>query len=108
MTIADYEFLHLDYKALDQLQDQILLIIRSNTGAAVGDVFPCWPMVDGMLLSQGKDSSTYKTSLTYEVIQWNQILDIDLLNGAWQAVIARHPALYSVLVEGIDKRTAFV
>ena len=108
VTIADYEFLHLDYKALDQLQDQILPIIRSNTGAEVDDVFPCWPMVDGMLLSQGKDSSNYKTSLTYEVTQRNQILDIDLLEGAWQAVIARHPAIRSVFVEGIDKRTAFV
>jgi amino acid adenylation domain-containing protein len=108
LTIADYEFLHLDYKALDQLQDQILPIIRSNTGAAVVDVFPCWPMVDGMLLSQGKDSSAYKTSLTYEVTQRNQLLDIDLLKEAWQAVIARHPALRSVFVEGIDKRAAFV
>ncbi|KAF1949491.1 hypothetical protein CC80DRAFT_555371 [Byssothecium circinans] len=108
LTIADYEFLHLDYKALDQLQDQILPIIQSNTGFSVVDVFPCWPMVDGILLSQGKNFSAYKTSSTYEVMQRNQLPNIDLLKEAWQAVVARHPALRSVFVDGIDKRTAFV
>ncbi|KAG8414750.1 Nonribosomal peptide synthetase [Metarhizium acridum] len=110
LTIADYEFLNLDYKGLDELQNRILPALQSETGTAITDIYPCSPMVDGMLLSQIKDPEAYKTLLTYEMKHHNSLqqLNIDVLANAWQAVVARHPALRSVFIEGVDNKTAFV
>jgi amino acid adenylation domain-containing protein/non-ribosomal peptide synthase protein (TIGR01720 family) len=108
-TIADYEFLSLDYKGLEELQYSIIPAIQSKTGTTIMDIYPCSPMVDGMLLSQIRDPGAYKTSLTYEVRHRDsqQALHVSQLAKAWQSVIARHPALRSVFIEGIDKTTAF-
>jgi hypothetical protein len=65
LTIADYEFLNLDYKCLDEIQNRILPALESETGTTIIDIYPCSPMVDGILLSQIKDPEAYKTSLTY-------------------------------------------
>ncbi|KAK8064711.1 hypothetical protein PG994_007349 [Apiospora phragmitis] len=107
-TIADFEFVYLDYKGLDELQRRILPAIQSEAGA-ITDIYPCSPMVDGMLLSQIRDPGAYKTSVTYELRHRDgyQSLSINRLEKAWQSVIARHPALRSVFIEGVDKQTAF-
>lgn len=109
LTISDFEFLSLDYKGLDELQDRILPALQSETGTNITDIYPCSPMVDGMLLSQIREPEAYKTVLMYEMRHngSQQPLDINTLAKAWQAVIARHPALRSVFIEGVDKKTAF-
>ncbi|KAG6008108.1 NRPS protein [Claviceps maximensis] len=108
-TIVDYEFLSLDYKGLDELQNHILPAVESENGSSVTDLYPCLPMVDGMLLSQIRDPDAYKTILTYEMRHHigQRPLDVNQLAKAWQAVIRRHPALRSVFVEGVEKNTAF-
>uniref|UniRef100_A0A8H7NMW1 Carrier domain-containing protein n=1 Tax=Bionectria ochroleuca TaxID=29856 RepID=A0A8H7NMW1_BIOOC len=107
LTIADYEFLDLDYKSLDELQNRILPSLKSELATTFSDIYPCSPMVDGMLLSQIRNPETYMTSIMYEIQTSQGRLDRDTLTEAWQAVIARHPALRSVFVEGVDKKSAF-
>ncbi|KAG5996166.1 NRPS protein [Claviceps spartinae] len=108
-TIVDYEFLNLDYKGLDELQDRILPALISENESSIIDVYPCAPMVDGMLFSQIKDPEAYKTLLMYEMRHFpgKRPLDVSQLAKAWQAIIVRHPALRSVFFEGVDKITAY-
>ncbi|KAG5930353.1 NRPS protein, partial [Claviceps africana] len=108
-TLVDHEFLSLDYKGLDELQNHILPAVVSETGSSVSEVYPCLPMVDGMLLSQIRDPEAYKTLHAYEMRHHpgQRPLDVNQLAEAWQAVIARHPALRSVFFGGVGKTTAF-
>ncbi|KAG5953513.1 putative NRPS-like protein biosynthetic cluster [Claviceps cyperi] len=98
-----------DYKGLDELQDRILPAVISENKSSIIDVYPCAPMVDGMLLSQIRDPGAYKTLLMYEMRHFpgKRPLDVAQLANAWQAIIVRHPALRSVFFEGVDKITAY-
>lgn len=108
-TVVDYEFLSIDYQQLDKLQNHILPAIMSENASTIIDVYPCLPMVEGMLLSQIRHPDAYKTLLTYEMRHHlgQRPLDVNQLVVAWQAVIARHPALRSVFVGGVEKNAAF-
>ena len=106
-TLCDYQFLDLNYAGLEELQNQIIPRIESLNDAVVDDIYPCSPMVDGILLSQIRDPSAYKTSHTFEISTAGESISLDRLAAAWQAVIARHAALRTVFIEGLDENTAF-
>ncbi|KAK8064710.1 Amino acid adenylation [Apiospora phragmitis] len=107
-TLSDYEFLNLDYASLDELQSHLIPDIQSLNGTEVEDIYPCSPMVDGMLLSQLKGSGLYETSQSYEIKpRGSHRINLEQLSAAWQDVIARHPPLRSVFIESSDGSVAF-
>ena len=110
-TICDYEFLNLDYdyNGLEELQRQVIPLVESTNASAVEEIYPCWPMVDGMLLSQIQRPESYKNSQTYVIkpCKLEEKIDLDNLAEAWQSVIARHTSLRSVFVSGMDATAAF-
>jgi non-ribosomal peptide synthase protein (TIGR01720 family) len=106
-TLCDYEFLDLDYKGLEDLQSRILPGI-SSANTDIENIYPCSPMVDGMLLNQIKHPASYNTSQIYEIrLPDLQKISLEALVEAWQAVIARHASLRTVFIEGMDKTSAF-
>lgn len=107
-TLYDYEFLHLSYKQLDDLHSHVIPEIESANNTTVEDIFPCLPMVDGMLLSQIKEPGAYETSALYEIRSpIGHLISLDRLAEAWQTVIARQPALRTVFIPASDSTAAF-
>ncbi|KFY99119.1 hypothetical protein V500_01452 [Pseudogymnoascus sp. VKM F-4518 (FW-2643)] len=107
-TLCDYEFLSLDYGRLEELQSRTIPRMESANGAAVEDIYPCSPMVDGILLSQIREPGSYETSQTYKIgSRGIRAISLDGLAEAWQGVIARHPSLRTVFTEGMDATAAF-
>ncbi|KAG5930352.1 NRPS protein, partial [Claviceps africana] len=107
-TLCDYEFLNLDYKYLDELHENILPQIEEINNSQVEAIYPCSPMVDGILLSQLKGTGSYETSQTWLIKpQQSHQINVDGLMDAWQAVIARHPSMRTVFIHGVDASVAF-
>ena len=87
-TLADYEYLDLDYPGLDHLETQIIPKIVTLNSSEIEDIYPCPPMVYGILLSQLKGSGSYETTQRYHIRPRNpHVIDIDRLSVAWQAVV---------------------
>ncbi|KAJ5102461.1 hypothetical protein N7532_002990 [Penicillium argentinense] len=107
-TLCDYEFLNLDYRGLEELESHVIPRIVSANNAAVEDVYPCSPMVDGILLSQLKEPDLYKTSQVYKIrSRGPNTVSLDGLAVAWQTVVARQPSLRTVFIAGIDGMAVF-
>ncbi|KAJ3499460.1 hypothetical protein NLG97_g303 [Lecanicillium saksenae] len=107
-TLSDFEHLKLNYRTLDNLSNDILAGIESLNQSSVQDVFPCSTTVDGMLLSQMRDSSAYKTKQLYEISSVDgQAPDAQNALFAWQSVIEHQPALRTVFINGQDDASAF-
>ncbi|KAI1076074.1 hypothetical protein F5B20DRAFT_584637 [Whalleya microplaca] len=107
-TLCDYEFLTLDYPVLDDFQTRFATQIESLNGSAIEEVYPCTPTVDGILLSQTRQASSYKTVALYEIISHDdKPIDINNLTQSWQKVVAHQPALRSIFIGGLDASSAF-
>lgn len=107
-TLADYEFLDLDYIGLAELQRKTIPVIETTNQSEIAEILTCSPMVDGMLLSQIRDPSSYKTTQLYHVRhKQGSAVDATSVADAWQALIARQPSLRSLFIEGLDGTSAF-
>ena len=107
-TLVDYEFLDLDYPGLDHLETYIIPKIVTLNSSEIEDIYPCPPMVDGILLSQLKGSGSYETTQRYHIRpRYPHVIDIERLSVAWQAVVDRHPSLRSVFIDSANNTTAF-
>lgn len=62
--------------------------------------YPCSPVQEGMLLSQNKSSGIYRIELIFEVThrEPNELISLERLQEAWQAVVDYHPALRTIFV----------
>lgn len=107
-TLVDFEFLGLDYEGLDKLQDSIIPEIESANQSKIENIYPCLPTVDGILISQAKDSESYKTLQQFEITSqaFTPIL-LDELAQAWQKLVDQQPALRTIFIPGLDKSAAF-
>lgn len=107
-TLCDYELLGVDYDALEELETRTLPNIETINNAVTSGVYPCSPMVDGILISQLRDSAAYQTSSIFEIKSHSDSpIELEHLAESWQAVIARHPALRSVFIEGVGSNAAY-
>lgn len=88
--------------------DQVLSLARAavpdlfrEIGSNLEAVFPCSPSQEGILISQSKDSSLYKTEHTFRISLGSsrEPLELSKLGAAWASVVARHQSLRSVFVE---------
>jgi non-ribosomal peptide synthase protein (TIGR01720 family) len=100
-TLSDFSLAFDSYNDLDRFQNVTLaeLGVRPDD---VEDVYPCSPTQEGMLVSQIKDPSIYRTSSIFRALftRGTQV-DCNRLQQAWKAVVRRHPLLRTLLVGNV-------
>ncbi|KAI2484863.1 EntF Non-ribosomal peptide synthetase module protein [Pyrenophora tritici-repentis] len=100
-TLDDLSPAFSSYTDLDRFRHDTLpgLGVRPKE---VEDVFPCSPMQEGILTSQGKDPDAYWVCVVYEAIP-NRETSICLarLQQAWKGVVRRHSLLRTLLVNNV-------
>ncbi|GKZ86228.1 nonribosomal peptide synthase [Aspergillus niger] len=86
---------------LNLIRDQCLVQrISSQTKGAIEDILPCFPVQQGILISEAKTPHSYQNRILWEVQSKNPLVppDITKLQAAWNHLVNRHSML----------RTAFV
>lgn len=91
-TLTDLSLLSLGYQDVDSMAKR--LTERGISCSDVEDIYPCLPMQEGILLSQAREKSLYRTG---SVLQFKstsaQPLDIDRLHHALIKLTKRHSML---------------
>lgn len=89
-TLSDLPLSFSSYIDLDWFRHKTLLGLEVRL-EDVEDVFPCSPMQEGILTSQGKDIDFYWICLIYEVMpNQEDLVSLDRLQQAWKRVVRRH------------------
>ncbi|CAA9959565.1 hypothetical protein PTMSG1_02982 [Pyrenophora teres f. maculata] len=104
-TLSDLSLSFSSYIDLDRFRHKTLpgLEVRPED---VEDVFPCSPMQEGILTSQGKDIDSYWICLIYEVMpNQENLISLDRLQQAWKRVVRRHSLLRTMLVDNVPGST---
>ncbi|KAE8855468.1 hypothetical protein PTNB73_10125 [Pyrenophora teres f. teres] len=104
-TLSDLPLAFSSYIDLDRFRHKTLPGLEVPP-EDVEDVFPCTPMQEGILTSQGKDPDAYWVCFIYEVIP-NQETSISLarLQQAWKGVVHQHSLLRTLLVDNVPGST---
>lgn len=95
-----------------QMKDPDLPILRQrlmDLGLEYGhveDIYPCSPLQEGIILSQIKNPSLYRTQIRWiaQPAQASTTLDANRLILAWQRLVDRHAVLRTVFVDSISGR----
>ncbi|KAF2842939.1 nonribosomal peptide synthase [Patellaria atrata CBS 101060] len=93
-TLSDYPLLPLSFDGISKVHSAISEIGITSL-EDIEDVYPSSPMQQGLLLSQIKNAELYSYHCNFEIrsTQPGTSVDIGRFAQAWQAVVARHPAL---------------
>ncbi|KAH9875478.1 hypothetical protein J1614_004317, partial [Plenodomus biglobosus] len=104
-TLSDLPLAFHTYKDLRRFQDETLPALGLQA-EQVEDVFPCSPMQEGILASQGRDTDTYWVCYIVEVVAIQlRPVDIARLQRAWQRVVQKHSLLRALLVDDVPGRS---
>lgn len=97
-TLSDFPLLPLTYDELQTLDERLLKIGISP--AEVEDIYPCVPMQQRMLFTQGLRHETYRVQNIYNVLpsQKSGVVDLQRLQTAWQKVVDRHASLRTMFL----------
>jgi len=100
-TLSDLPLSFKTYRDLDEFQKDRLVRLGIQP-EDIEDVFPCSPIQEGILFSQGKDPDAYRLSLFFEALssQHGQV-SCTRLQQAWKAVVRRHSLLRALLVDSV-------
>lgn len=103
-TLSEFPLLPLAYHGTEKLV-QRLEEIKLSSLQDIEDVYPCSPMQRGIILSQMKDSEKYAYQSSFEVLssQRGQLVELDRLARAWQAVVQRHATLRTVFIDSVGQ-----
>ncbi|UNI13948.1 NRPS [Purpureocillium takamizusanense] len=96
-TLTDFPLLPLSYEGLDVLQLEQLPGLGIEP-AAVGDIYPCSPLQEGILLSAQKEAASYATFSVFQCVPTDGKTPVSpsRLEQAWMTVVKRHTILQSV------------
>ncbi|KAJ4356118.1 uncharacterized protein N0V89_004146 [Didymosphaeria variabile] len=99
-TLIDFPLVPLTYGALQNIQETILPDLGLTSLDDLEDLYPLTPMQNGLILSQTRNSDTYKTSFTFKVTS-NRSGNVDRqrLLEAWQSVVDSHAMLRTVFTD---------
>ncbi|RLM00575.1 hypothetical protein CFD26_108480 [Aspergillus turcosus] len=68
----------------------------------VEDVYPCTKFQEALFLGQIRRPGSYHMRFFYKInAKNNQLPDVDTIQAAWYAVVARHPSLRTIFVEDL-------
>ncbi|CAG8370231.1 unnamed protein product [Penicillium salamii] len=72
----------------------------------VEDIYPCSPLQEGIILSQIKNPSLYRTRIRWMARsrQGSTRVDTDRIKQAWQQLVDRHAALRTIFIDSISGR----
>ncbi|KAH8665645.1 hypothetical protein BGZ61DRAFT_401297, partial [Ilyonectria robusta] len=100
-TLSDFpQMPHLTYQQLDRIKDEIVPALKLSSLADIAAIYPCGPTQKGILISQARSASSYRESFLYAVTsETAKPVDMGRLEAAWKAVVARHDALRTVIIE---------
>lgn len=97
-TLSDFPLAFTSYEDLSNFQQKVVSRMNLVAGDVV-DVFPCSPLQEGILASQFKDPSSYRTCFVFEAVPaTGRQTDIARIQRAWEAVVRRHALLRAQLV----------
>ncbi|KAJ4297840.1 hypothetical protein N0V90_005736 [Kalmusia sp. IMI 367209] len=107
-TLIDFPLIPLSYEALHGIRDQHLPQLGLSSLDDIEDIYPLAPMQNGLILSQTRNSDTYKTSFTFLVTpNRSNPLNGQRLLEAWQSVVDSHSMLRTVFTERILNNGVF-
>ncbi|KAI1940061.1 hypothetical protein LOZ66_002496 [Ophidiomyces ophidiicola] len=107
-TLSDFPMLALDYQTLDTLVNDRLKNLRESNGIIIEDIYPCTPMQDGILASQARNSSLYRSSIRWKITADKEsMVDNDRLLKAWSQVVKRHSILRTVFTPSFNQKSLF-
>lgn len=70
----------------------------------IEDIYPCSPMQNALLLNSANSSGLYETHYIWELsLPSGGAVDIAQLGDAWQAVVARHPAMRTIFLDSTTR-----
>ncbi|KAK5994353.1 Nonribosomal peptide synthetase dtxS1 [Cladobotryum mycophilum] len=97
-TLSDFPLAFGSYDSLREFQSDFIGRIGLQL-EDIDDIFPCSPMQEGILLSQTRDTETYRSVIELEVQVNGSESQLDLLKlqQAWWAVVRRHSLLRAVI-----------
>jgi hypothetical protein len=73
----------------------------------VEDMFPATPLHEALVMSRSIDSDLYAVQVIHKISEKNgQLIDIDRLQVAWEAVVDRHQSLRTVFVDTVSDHSA--
>ncbi|KAG9235149.1 hypothetical protein BJ875DRAFT_529770 [Amylocarpus encephaloides] len=105
-TLSDFPLMSMDYGGLTQLSNSLSEIGILN--ANVEDLYPASPMQDGILVSQARESDSYKVSQIFKVVSNDGSVPINVatIQAAWQKVVNYHPMLRTIFLDTLDQSGA--
>ncbi|KAH6714878.1 hypothetical protein BKA61DRAFT_734232 [Leptodontidium sp. MPI-SDFR-AT-0119] len=107
-TLSDFPLLSaLNYESLDRFKQEGIQSLGLSSMAEIEDIYPCSPMQTGVLISQTRAPETYWIQSCFEVRSNSDPIEIPRVQIAWQKVVARHPSLRTVFIDGISQGNLF-
>ena len=96
-TLTDFPLLPLSYDGLDVLQHEQLPSLGIEP-AVIGDIYPCSPLQEGILLSAQKEAASYSTFSVFQCVPTDGTTPVSpsRLEQAWKTVVNRHTILQSI------------
>ncbi|CAG7927732.1 unnamed protein product [Penicillium olsonii] len=103
-TLCSFPLLGMKDTDLPTLQ-QTLTELDLSYGQ-VEDIYPCSPLQEGIIISQIKNPSLYKTRIRWMArsVQPMTLVDVNRLKLAWQQLVDRHAALRTIFIDSISGR----
>ena len=98
-TLSDFPLLPLTEASFESILDRLSTMGIPDTD--IEDIYPCSSMQEGLLLSQTKDSGFYAAATLHEVVTPTPHMSCQIVAGAWQQVVNRHPALRTIFMENV-------
>ncbi|PHH81423.1 hypothetical protein CDD82_813 [Ophiocordyceps australis] len=102
-TLADFPLAFSSYDSIHQFQTRLLPELGITDPEQVEDVFPCTGMQQGILLAQAKDSTHYRSALSFDIrtTRPEHRISFDRIEDAWRAVVRRHSLLRAILTDTV-------
>ena len=98
-SLSDFPYLPLSYPELERLVNSIGDLGHDEIESA----YPTLPAQDGILLSQVRSPALYKIASIFEIKHHKSTvaLSLDVLEQAWNDVVARNPSLRTVFIPSV-------
>lgn len=107
-TLSDFPRLAMTHECFNTLLTKSLPSLHITELSDVEDIYPCSPIQEGMLLSQGKSAEFYKFHLVCKLSAKNNgPVSAKRLRSAWETVVRRHTTLRTVLLHDPEIGSGF-
>src|SRR5690606_32524849 len=101
LTTSDFDLLEMTDSSLSTLHQKVLPELGIQPDE-IEDIYPCWPIQQGILMSQAKSPSEYQIQQIVKVeCPHSKGLSVEGSMKAWQSVVDRQPMLRTIFVASV-------